>query len=357
MTRTTTPTRAGSGRIGKRLLGAIAGVALMASAGAAGARELSLQSTFPGGFPVLSESIDYFIRNVDNATAGQVKFKAYDAGKLSPPFEVLGNVGNGSIDSGWSYAGYWAGKYPAANLFGSIPFGPDAIKYLAWIYEGGGLAIWQEIYAKDNVVPMPCGTIISEAAGWFRKEIKSLDDMKGLKFRIGGLGGKILAKVGATPTAVPASEVYLALETGKIDATELSYPAIDQKAGFSRVAKNYYFPGWHQPSGFIEFLINKGVWDKFTPGQRLAVEEACKATSLWAITRASVIQKPALEAFQKDGVKVGRLPDTVLAALEKASTEVMDEEAARDPLFKKALESYRAFSAIYDEYNNLNRLK
>jgi TRAP-type mannitol/chloroaromatic compound transport system substrate-binding protein len=344
-------------RTGAKLGAAFAGLVLGGLATTAGAREFSLQSTFPGGFPVLSESIDYFIRNVDNSTAGQVKFKSYDAGKLSPPFEVLGNVGNGSIDSGWSYAGYWAGKYPAANMFGSIPFGPDATKYLAWVYEGGGLAIWQEIYAKDNVVALPCGTIISEAAGWFRKEIKSLDDMKGLKFRIGGLGGKILAKIGATPTAVPASEVYLSLETGKIDATELSYPAIDEKAGFYRVAKHYYFPGWHQPSGFIEFLINKGVWEKFTAPQRLAVEEACKATSLWAITRASVIQKPALDAFEKAGVKVGRLPDSVLAALEKATTEVMDEEAARDALFKKALDSYRAFSAVYDSYNALNRLK
>ena len=321
------------------------------------ARDLSLQSTFPGGFPVLSESIDYFVRNVDNSTDGKVKFKSYDAGKLSPPFEVLGNVGNGSIDSGWSYAGYWAGKYPAANMFGSIPFGPDATKYLSWVYEGGGMAIWQEIYAKDNVVAMPCGVIISEAAGWFRKEIKTIDDMKGLKFRIGGLGGKILSKVGATPTAVPASEVYLALETGKIDATELSYPAIDEKAGFYRVAKHYYFPGWHQPSGFIEFLINKNVWNKFAPNQRSAVEEACKATSLWAMTRASMIQKPALDLFRKEGVTVSRLPTSVLSALEKATAQVLNEEAAKDPLFKKALDSYRTFSATYDEYENLNRLK
>ena len=321
------------------------------------ARDLSLQSTFPGGFPVLSESIDYFVRNVDNSTSGKVKFKSYDAGKLSPPFEVLGHVGNGSIDSGWSYAGYWAGKYPAANMFGSIPFGPDATKYLSWVYEGGGLAIWQEIYAKENVVAMPCGAIISEAAGWFRKEIKSIDDMKGLKFRIGGLGGKILGKVGATPTAVPASEVYLALETGKIDGTELSYPAIDEKAGFYRVAKHYYFPGWHQPSGFIEFLINKSVWNKFTANQQSAVEEACKATSLWSVTRASVIQKPALDLFRKEGVTVGRLPASVLSALEKATAQVLDEEAAKDPLFKKALDSYRAFSATYDEYENLSRLK
>lgn len=319
------------------------------------AKDYNLQSAFPKNFPVLSESADYFVKRLSDVTGGAINFKHLGAGELSPPFEVLNNVGSGAIDAGWSYAGYAAGKAPAAELFGSIPFGPDAAKYLAWIHHGGGLELWREIYAPFNVVPMPCGAIISEAGGWFRKPINSPADLKGLKMRIAGLGGKILAKAGANPQSIPAGEIYTSLDTGRLDATELSFPLIDQASGLYKIAKNYYFPGWHQPSGLIEFYVNTKVWESWTSAQRTAVDMACQNTSLWAIGKASIAQQAPLEEFRKNGVKVGRFPDSVIATLRKAADEVYAESSAKDPMFKKVLDSYREFSRKYEEYQQLNK--
>ncbi|MCB2099853.1 MAG: TRAP transporter substrate-binding protein, partial [Rhodobacterales bacterium] len=272
----------------KRLIAAAALAALTALAttgatGAARAETFNLQSAFGKGLPIIGPSAERFVEKVKVLTGGALTFKHLGAGELSPPFEILDNVGAGAIDAGWSYAAYASGKAPAAALFGSIPFGPDAIKYVSWLNHGGGLELWREIYAPFNVVPMACGVIISEAGGWYTKEINTPDDLKGLNIRIGGLGGAILAKLGANAMSLPVGEISTSLETGRLDATELSFPMVDRLLGFDKVAKNYYFPGWHQPSGFIEFYMNKDKWDALTEGQRTAIETTCHDINLWSI--------------------------------------------------------------------------
>lgn len=322
----------------------------------AAARDYNLQSAFPKNTVIIGEAADYFGKKVATMTGGAIVFKHLGAGELSPPFELLDNVGSGAIPAGWSYAAYAAGKAPAAALFGSIPFGPDATKYMSWIYSGGGLELWRETYAKFNVVPMPCGAIISEAGGWFRKPIETISDLKGLKFRIGGLGGQVLAKVGAVPQNIPVGEIYTSLETGRLDGTEMGMPSADLPLGFDKVAKHYCFPGWHQPSGFIEFQVNKKVWDSWTEQQRTIVDTACREVTFWTVAKASGAQQAALDEVRKRGVRISRFPDAVLAGLRKAADDVYEENAAKDPMFRKVIDSYRAYSRVYDEYRRLNQL-
>ncbi len=333
----------------------IAACAVLVANGAT-AEDYNLQSAFPTGLPIIGPGADRFVETVSSLTGGEVNFKHLGAGELSPPFEILDNVGSGAIDAAWSYAAYASGQAPAAALFGSIPFGPDPMEYISWVNEGSGLELWREIYAPFNVVPMPCGVVISEAGGWFTNPIEGPDDLKGLNIRIGGLGGKVLAKLGANAMSLPVGEISNSLETGRLDATELSFPLVDKLLGFDKVAKHYYFPGWHQPSGFIEFYMNKDAWDGLTDGQRRAVETACKDINLWAIATASAGQGEALASFKANGVEVKRFPDEVLAALSTATDEVFAEEAAADPMFKRVIESYQAFSATYGDYRTLSDL-
>ena len=252
----------------KRTLIAAGLVALTASGAAAA--DFNLQSAF-GGLPVLDPTAKRFVANVSALTGGEVNFKYLLAGELSPPFEIFDNVSVGAIDAGWSYAAYASGKEPAAALFGSVPFGGDPLSYISWLHHGGGLELWRELYEPYNLVPMACGVILSEAGGWYTKPIETPEDFKGLNIRIGGLGGAILGKLGANAMSLPAGEISTSLETGRLDATELSFPLVDKLLGFDKVAKHYYFPGWHQPAGFIEFYMNKDKWDGLTDAQRTAI--------------------------------------------------------------------------------------
>ena len=329
--------------------------ALAAFAGSAAADDYNLQSAF-GGLPVIDPTAKRFVANVTALTGGEVNFNYLLAGELSPPFEVFDNVSVGAIDAAWSYAAYASGKEPAAALFGSVPFGGDPLSYVSWLHHGGGLELWREIYAPYNLVPMACGVILSEAGGWYTKEINTPEDFQGLNIRIGGLGGAILAKLGANAMSLPAGEISTSLETGRLDATELSFPLIDKLLGFDKVAKNYYFPGWHQPAGFIEFYMNKDKWDALTANQRTAIEVSCADANLYAMGTAAGAQSPILDEFRANGVTVKRFPDSVMAALRAAADEVYAEKSAGDPMFKRVIESYRAYAAAYNEYQVLSDL-
>ena len=331
----------------------LAATAAMGLALPAQAADYTLQSAFGKTLPILGPGADRFAELVSTLTDGSVSFNHLGAGELAPPFEILENVGLGAIDAGWSFAGYAEGQAPAAALFGSIPFGPDAIKYLSWVHDGGGLELWREAYEPFNVVPMPCGVIISEAMGWFTKPIESVSDLQGLNVRIGGLGGRIYEKVGAVAVALPAGEISTALQTGRIDGAELSFPSIDALLGFDQVAKHYYFPGWHQPAGFIEFYMNADKWQALTDAERTAIETACEDVNTWTIGQAVAAQTPVLEQFREKGVEVKRLSDDVLGELRTAAEQVFTEQSEADDLFRRTWESYRAFSEKYDAYEQL----
>ncbi|MBG6142405.1 TRAP-type mannitol/chloroaromatic compound transport system substrate-binding protein [Labrenzia sp. EL_142] len=337
----------------KRTLMAAALVALTASG--AQAEKFTLQSAF-GALPVLNPAAERFVGNISTLTGGEVEFDYLLAGELSPPFEIFDNVSAGAIDAAWSYAAYASGKEPAAALFGSVPFGGDPLSYVSWLHHGGGLELWQELYEPYNLVPMACGVILSEAGGWYTKPIESPEDLQGLNIRIGGLGGAILAKLGANAMSLPAGEISTSLETGRLDATELSFPLVDKLLGFDKVAKHYYFPGWHQPAGFIEFYMNKDRWDGLTDAQRTAIEVSCADANLYAMGVAAGAQSPILEEFRANGVEIKRFPDSVMDALRAAADEVYAEKSAENEMFRKVIDSYRAFAANYNEYQNLSDL-
>ncbi|MEM8841922.1 MAG: TRAP transporter substrate-binding protein [Pseudomonadota bacterium] len=333
----------------------LAAAALAAFATGAAAETYTMQSAFPG-LPVLDPTAKRFVEQVGVLTGGEVNFNYFLAGELSPPTEIFDNVSVGAIDAAWSYAAFATGKEPAAALFGSVPFGGDPLSYISWLHHGGGLELWREIYAPYNVVPMACGVILSEAGGWYTNPVNSPEDLQGLNIRIGGLGGAILGKLGANATGIPVGEISTSLETGRLDATELSFPLIDKLLGFDKVAKHYYFPGWHQPAGFIEFYMNKDKWEALSDAQRTAVEVSCADANLYAMGIAAGAQSAVLEEFRANGVDVKRFPDTVMDALRNAADEVYAENSAKDPMFKRVIESYRAYAAAYNEYQALSDL-
>ena len=338
-----------------KFLGIAAGLLALASTAAA-AEDLTLQSAFGKTLPVLGPGADRFAQTVSELTNGEINFKHLGAGELSPAFEILDNVGVGAIDAGWSYAGYESGKAPAAALFASIPFGGDPLLYISWLQHGGGIELWREIYEPFGVVPMACGVVLSEAGGWYTKEINSPDDLKGLNIRIGGLGGDILASLGANAMSLPLGEVSTSLETGRLDGVEVSFPVIDKLLGFDKVAKNYYFPGWHQPAGITEFYINKDKWDSLTDQQRKAIDIACNDVNLWMLGTAAGAQMAVIDEFKANGVNVQRFPDSVLDALRQATDKVLDQKASEDADFARVLESFRSFAAGYEGYQKLSEL-
>lgn len=306
---------------------------------------LSLQTAFNPSLSVIGEASKHFADTVTAMSGGTIEIRFYEAGKLVPTFEMFDAVKGGTLDASYGWPGYIMGKVPAMTLFGAVPFGPTTEEYLAWILEGNGQKLFQEIYAKHGLHGMICGLIGPEAAGWFRREITKPEDFKGLKVRYAGLGGEVLAKLGASITVVPAGDIFPNLEKGVIDGTEFSMPSVDKNLGFYKVAKYYYFPGWHQPASTGEFFMRKDKWDKLSPQHKAIIEGACKANMAWEIARGIGEQAAALEFYAKEGVQIAKWPPEVMAALKKATDEVMAEQAAKDADFKRVWEDMQAFVA------------
>ena len=331
-------------------------VALVASVQTASAEKFDLQSVFGLQVPSIGPSPQKWAEKVELMTGGDVEIDVHGAGEFIPPFEVFDAVSSGAIPMGFDWIGYWAEKIPVANLVGSMPFGPTPDVALAWMFKGGGLEIIQKAYDPFNVKVLPCHLVVPEAGGWFNKEITSPDDFKGLNMRIAGLGGKALAKLGANTQLVPAGEIFVSLETGRIDATEFSAPQLDLGFGFQKVAKHYYFPGWHQPSSWDSIIINMDVWNGFSEDQQSKMVEACMANISDNLGDQINAQAEAIATIREAGVTVERFPEPVLDALRAASSEVLDEEAAKDPIFKEAYESLTAYIERVGEWDTLQAL-
>ncbi len=320
---------------------------------------LKTQSLFPLTVPLLGKPVVWFSKMVKEASDGNVIFKLYDPGKLVPPMEILESVSKGQIQAGFSASAFWQGKVPAAPLFGSVPFGPEGPEYVSWMLYGNGLKLWQEAYDKAgyNVKVFPLILVPPETSGWFSKEIKTLEDMKGLKIRFYGLGGPVLEKLGASATMTPPAEIFAALEKGAIDAAEYSSPVVDASQGFYKVAKYNYYPGWHQIASFDELLINKDVWNKMSQSQRTLIEMGIKATLIQTLAIGEGSQAAVMkENAEKHGVKNMYWSKELLDAFKKAWDEVVQEQCAKDAMFKKVWEDLSAFRANYKFYSRLSYL-
>ncbi len=327
----------------------------------AGEKKLLLKTPlcFSTSLPVLGDSIPVLAENIKAVSNGNVQIKYYEPGKLIPPFEILSAVSSGKVNAGFGSGAYWQGKIPEAALFSAVPFGPEADEYLAWIFHGNGLKLYQEMYdtAGYNVKVLPYAIISPETSGWFKKPINSLEDLKGLKMRFFGLGGKVMQKLGVAVTVMPAGEIFQALEKGVIDATEFSFPAIDQKLGFYKIVKYNYFPGWHQQATLLEMLINKDVWNSMPPNQQALLEMATKANLIHTLAYCEAIQGKAIkENIEKRGVKNMYWSDEMLATFKQTWEEVVKEQVSQNPGFKKIWEDLSEFRADYAYWKSLGFL-
>ena len=344
----------------RKLCTAVAVAATMAVIGGAPAMakvKWKMESTYPGRLVQLGTLGKTLVKNINAISGGEITIKFYEPKTLVPPLELFDAVRAGSVDAAWSTPGYWQGKEPALALFSTVPFGPNAMEYGAWYYRGGGKEIMDKIYAKHGLKSLICGIISPEASGWFRKEIKSIDDLKGLKMRFFGLGAKVMQKLGVSTQLLAGGDIYPALERGTIDATEFSQPAIDLNLGFYQIAKHYYFPGWHQQSTLFELLMNRKKWDALTDTQRAQIEVACKANYVEGISEGESIQGEALAKLKAKGVHIHKWSPEILATLREKWEEVAKENAAKDAFFKEAWNSLQAFRKKYKTWGELGYLK
>lgn len=305
---------------------------------------------FGSHLPALGTPIVWVADQLKLVSDGNMKMKIYEPGKLVSPKEILDAVSTGKVNSGYSTAGYWQGKMPAAALFSAVPFGPEAGEYMAWLYYGNGMSLYQEMYdnAGYNVKVLPCAIISPETSGWFSKPIEKPEDLKGLNMRFFGLGADVMEKLGVGTVQLPGGEIFGALEKGAIDASEFSQPAIDQRLGFHKIVKYNYFPGWHQQATVFELLINKDTWGKMSKGQKALVETTCKASMTNAIAEGEAMQFPVMEKAQENGVQIRYWNDTMLSTFKSTWDEVVAEKTAADPFFKKVWDDMSTFRKGYD---------
>jgi len=315
-----------------------------------------MASTFAGTLPVLGTGGLEFARRVGVASRGRIEIKYFDPGKLVPPLEIFDAVSKGAVDAGWSVSGYWVGKIPAAAFFTSVPFGPGATEFLTWIYRGGGLELWRELYAPSNLFVIPCGMVPPDGSGWFREPIASLAQLQGKKIRYFGLGGETMQKLGASVQLLAGGDIYPALERGVLDALEFAQPAIDKELGFYRIVKHYYFPGWHQADSILELIVNMDRWKALDAAGQMLIEMACKDSLVNMSAYGESIQTPALEFFKNNGVTLHEWSPEELRGFHAAYEQVLAENAAKDPGFQRVYESYRTFRASYREWSRLSRV-
>ena len=248
-------------------------------------------------------------------SGGKFEVKFYEPGALIPPLECFDAVSKGSIESCWTTPGYDTGKYPSLAFFTAVPFGPSVGEFLAWKWFGGGNQMRDEVYAKHGMVAKDCFCIAPETSGWFRKEIKSIDELKGLKMRFFGLGAQVMAKLGVSTQLLAAADIYPALERGVIDATEFSMPAMDVKLGFHQIAKFNYFPGWHQQVSCSHLLMNKKAWDALPETYKAMIEVAGQAQIAYTYAETEAFQFDVMaEMRDKHKVQVKRWSDQDLAS-------------------------------------------
>ena len=308
---------------------------------------VQMQSNFASSLAILGPQAQRTAENMKKVSGGSIDIRFFEPGALVPAGQSFDAVGSGSLDSAWATPGFWTGKEIAFALYASVPFGPDIGEYLAWMKVGGGEKMMQELYGKFGIHSLLCNIISPEASGWFRKEIKSLDDLKGLKMRFFGLGAIVMQKFGVATQLRQAGEIFQALQLGTIDATEFSMPAMDLSLGFHQVAKHYYFPGWHQQATLGDMMWNKAKWNTLSDTQKAQAEITCEANITYAIALSESLQPKAMREIQSKGVTIHRWSPEILKAFEKGWEEVAVEQSAKSPEFKKGWDSLKAFRAEY----------
>jgi TRAP-type mannitol/chloroaromatic compound transport system substrate-binding protein len=331
---------------------ALAGVRAPAVVRAQDSLTWRMVTTWPKNAPGVGVNAQRLADSIGAMSGGRLTVELYAAGELVPAFECLDAVQQSVAEMAHSAPFFWLGKSEALSYFGSIPFGLMTSEIMGWLYFGGGMEFWQEAMAEFGVKPLFAGSSSVSAGGWFRKEINGLDDLKGLKFRIAGLGAEVVRRLGATPVLTPPSEVFPAMAAGTVDAAEFIGPWNDETFGLFRVAKYYYLPGWHEVGPTAELLINRQAWDSLPADLQAVVEHAAMASAMQYHADYYFHNVMALQPLvDKYDVELRAFPDDVAEALGRVSLEVLEELGDKTPLTRKIHESYRPFLERANPYS------
>ncbi len=317
----------------------------------------NMVTTWPPNFLGIGTGAAVLARNIQAMSGGRIQIKVYAAGELIPAFEVFDAVSRGTADIGHGAAYYWKGKSEAAQFFTTIPFGMNAHEMNAWLYFGGGLKQWQALYEPFNLVPWPAGNTGVQMGGWFNREIRRLEDLRGLKMRIPGIGGEVLKRAGGTPVSLPGSEIFTALQTGSIDATEWIGPYNDLAFGLNQVARYYYYPGWHEPGPALECIINRQAWLALPQDLQAIVRVACQAATTEITAEFMARNAQSLATLKSDpDVAIRALPDGVQRELKRLTREVLEELTGRDEASRAIWASYQEFLAISAPWQDISEV-
>ena len=332
------------GKLGAGSLALGSGLAVSTQAQAKPEYKWKMVTTWPKNFPGLGTAANKLGELIGQMSGGRIQVKVYGARELVPPFEVFDAVSRGTAEMGHGSAYYWKGKIEVGQFFATVPFGLTAQEMNAWIYHGGGLELWRELYAPFGLVPEPAGNTGVQMGGWFNKEINSLDDLQGLKMRIPGLGGEVLRRAGGTPVNLPGGELFTSLQSGAIDATEWVGPYNDLAFGLYKAAKYYYYPGFHEPGAILEASINKQALESLPEDLQAIVINACRVVNQDLLAEYTARNPAALDSLLNEHkVELRRFPDEVLAKLRGLSEQVVAELAAKDEFSQRVFDSYNGF--------------
>ena len=304
-----------------------------------------MTSSFPKSLDTIFGGAETFARYVAEATDNKFKIQVFPPGEVAPAFEAANEVGKGSIEMCHTASYYFWGKDPAYALATAVPFGLNARQQNGWMYYGGGVDLMNEFYATQNLIAFPAGNTGAQMGGWFRNEIKSLADLQGLKFRVGGFAGKVLSRLGVVPQQIPGGEIYPALEKGTIDAAEWVGPYDDEKLGFNKVAKYYYYPGWWEGGPMLHAMVNTTKWAELPPAYQSIVKTAAQATNCDMMAKYDARNPAALKKLVAGGAILKPFPAEVMEACFKAANETYAEITAANAGFKKIYDSMTAFRA------------
>jgi TRAP-type mannitol/chloroaromatic compound transport system substrate-binding protein len=296
--------------------------------------KIRLATSWPAAFPIMGEGVERFAKNVNSLSGGSIDIKIYPKNTLVPALGVFDAVSSGSLDAYHSASYYYKGKNEAFSLFTGFPFGMTSLEMSAWMDFGNGMKLWRELYDRYNLIPFKGGNTGVQMGGWFKKKIESLEDLKGLKMRIPGLGGEVFARLGVKPILLPAGEIYVSLERNMIDATEWLGPSLDTKMGFHKVAK-YYYSGWHEPGSMLSLVFNKHKFSKFSDEQKQIIQICSNEMNSYMQTQFQYENARALEILHKSKVTIEKLPNDVLQAAKKAMKEVVKEKSQKSIEFEK----------------------
>ena len=302
-----------------------------------------LASSFPRSLDTIYGSSEVFAKELKAMTGGRFDVRVYPAGELVPGLQVMDAVQRGTVQIGQTGSYYYTGKHPALAFDTCVPFGLTARQQSAWLLEAGGLELINGIMADFGITSFPSGNTGVQMGGWFKREIGGPEDLKGLKMRIPGMGGEVMSRLGVSVQVIAGGEIYTALERGAIDATEWVGPADDEKLGFHKVAKNYYYPGWWEPGASLSLYVNTAQWETLPAEYKAAFAAAARSAGVAMQTRYDALNPPALERILASGVQMRPFEDALMRAAADASVAMLEENAAKNPAYRKVYEHWSKF--------------